>query len=74
MRVLNMDIYLANFSKRYRTANKHEKGRILNELFEMSGFHKKNAIRMLNAAKKKQKPRINIGRPNLYPENPIWFL
>jgi len=63
-----MDIYLANLSKRYRKANKHEKGLILNELCEMSGFHKKHAIRRLNASQKKQKPRINIGRPNLYPE------
>lgn len=63
-----MDIYLANLSKRYRTSNKQEKGRILNELCEMSGFHKKHAIRLLNAAKKKKKPRLNIGRPNLYPE------
>ena len=63
-----MDIYLANLSKRYRTSNKQEKGRILNELCEMSGFHKKHAIRLLNAAKKKKKPRINIGRPNQYPE------
>ena len=63
-----MDIYLANLSKRYRTSNKQEKGRILNELCEMSGFHKKHAIRLLNAAKKKKKPRFNIGRPNLYPE------
>ncbi len=65
MRVLNMDIYLANLSKRYRKANKHEKGIILNELCEMSGFHKKHAIRLLNTPKKKQKPRINIGRPFL---------
>ena len=68
MRVLNMDIYLANLSKRYRTANKHEKGLILNELCEMGGFHKKHAIRLLNTPKKKLKPRINLGRPNLYPE------
>ena len=63
-----MEIYLANLSKRYRASAKHEKGRILNELCEMSGFHKKHAIRLLNTLKKKQKPRINIGRPNLYPE------
>ena len=62
-----MDFYLANLSKRYRTANKHEKGLILNELCEMGCFHKKHAIRLLNTQKKKQKPRINIGRPNLYP-------
>lgn len=68
MRVLNMDIYLTHLSKRYRTANKREKGIILNELCEMSGFHKKHAIRLLNMPKKKQKSRINIGRPDLYPK------
>ena len=72
MMVLNMDIYLANLSKRYRTANKHEKGIILNELCEMGGFHKKHAIRLLNMPKKKLKPRINLGRPNLYPEKLYW--
>lgn len=58
MRVLNMDIYLANLTKRYKKENKHEKGLILNELCEMGGFHKKHAIRRLNALQKKQKPRI----------------
>lgn len=68
MRELNMDIYLTKLSKRYKTAHKHEKGIILNELCEMSGFHKKHAIRLLNMPKKKkQQPRINIGRPSLYP-------
>ena len=67
MRELNMDIYLANLSKRYRTAKKNEKSIILNELCDMSGFHKKHAIRLLNMPKKIQQPRINIGRPSLYP-------
>ena len=52
-----MDIYLASLSKRYKTANKHEKGLILNELCELSGFHKKYAIRLLNNFKKKRRPR-----------------
>lgn len=63
-----MDIYLASLSKRYKTANKHEKGLILNELCELSGFHKKYAIRLLNNFKKKRRPRnIPRGRPNVYP-------
>ncbi len=34
------------FVQRYRAANKGEKGKILNELCESSGFHKKHAIRL----------------------------
>lgn len=45
---LSMELYLKSLSKRYRTANKTEKGKILNELCESSGFHKKHAIRLLN--------------------------
>lgn len=67
MRVLNIDIYLEDFGRPYRTRNKHEKGRILNELCEMRGFHKKHSILLINTPKKKLMPIINIVRPNLYP-------
>ena len=46
---LSMELYLINLSKRYRTANKYEKGKIFDELCESSGFHKKHAIRLLNS-------------------------
>lgn len=65
---LSMELYLNSLSKRYKTANKHEKGKILNELCESSGFHKKHAIRLLNGLKKKRKSKKkNKGRPSLYP-------
>lgn len=48
---LSMELYLNSLSKRYRTANKTEKGKILKELCESSGFHKKHAIRLLNSFK-----------------------
>jgi hypothetical protein len=65
---LSMDLYLTSLLKRYKTANKHEKGIILNELCESSGFHKKHAIRLLNSAMKKRQPNKNRGgRPPIYP-------
>ena len=65
---LSMDLYLTSLLKRYKTANKHEKGIILNELCESSGFHKKHAIRLLNSAMKKRHPKKNRGgRPPVYP-------
>lgn len=65
---LSMDLYLINVSKRYKAANKHEKGLILKELCESSGFHRKHAIRLLNAIPKKQSCQIIKGRPCLYTE------
>lgn len=64
---LTMELYLNSLSKRYKTATKHEKGVILDELCAASGFHKKHAIRLLNAQKKKRQRPINQGRPAVYP-------
>jgi hypothetical protein len=66
---LSMELYLKNLSKRYRAAGKREKGIILQELCESSGYHKKHAIRLLNAVPKRVKRKIKTGRPSVYPEN-----
>jgi hypothetical protein len=78
---LSIDLYLANISKRYKAANKIEKGRLLNELCESSGFHKKHTIRLLNSSPKKRTKKQNQGRPKIYPESDyllplkrIWLL
>lgn len=66
---LSMDLYLSSVSKRYRTANKAEKGIILTELCESSGFHKKHAIRLLNSYNrnpKRCKTKKKTGRPTVY--------
>jgi hypothetical protein len=55
---LSMELYLKNLSKRYRTAGKREKGVILQELCESSGYHKKHAVRLLNADSKKRQRKI----------------
>lgn len=66
---LSMELYLKNLSRRYKQAKRPEKGIILQELCESSGFHKKHAIRLLNMGRKKQKSHVKKGRPNIYPEN-----
>jgi hypothetical protein len=66
---LSMELYLINLSKRYRTANKYEKGKILDELCEFSGFHKKHAIRLLNSCNlrnNRSKTKKKTGRPTQY--------
>src|SRR6516165_627300 len=37
-------------AKRYEAAGRHEKGRILDELTAMTGWHRKHAVRALSAA------------------------
>lgn len=66
---LSMELYLKNLSKRYRTAGRREKGIILQELCDSSGYHKKHAIRLLNKAPKRTQRKIKTGRPNVYPED-----
>ena len=79
---LSMDLYLSSLSKRYKAANKKEKGIILTELCESSGYHKKHAIRLLNSAMTRRQSKKNRGgRPPVYtaalylePLKRIWFM
>jgi hypothetical protein len=66
---LSMDLYLKHLTKRYKAANRNEKGEILKELCESSGFHRKHAIRLLNTSPKKQKRKIKTGRPKTYSDS-----
>lgn len=45
---LSMELYLEKIREKYKKADKREKGRILGEFCEHSGYHKKHAIRLLN--------------------------
>ena len=45
---LTMALYLHNIRERYQSANKQEKGHILDEFCQTSGRHRKSAIRLLN--------------------------
>ena len=66
---LSMDLYLKHLTKRYKAASRNEKGEILKELCESSGFHRKHAIRLLNMSPKKQKRKIKTGRPKTYSDS-----
>lgn len=66
---LSMELYLKNLSKRYKSATKREKGLILQELCEISGFHRKHAIRLLNVVPKRRKHHKKKGRPKLYSDS-----
>lgn len=64
---LSMDLYLDNVIKKYRKANKREKGVILEELCSISGYHKKHAIRLLNQRKQhKNEAKSKRGRKERY--------
>lgn len=51
MEKLAMELYLDNMLKRYRSANRRQKGELLDELCAASVYHKKHAIRLLNKRK-----------------------
>jgi len=65
---LSMELYLKKLSKRYKASTKSEKGLILKELCETSGYHKKHAIRILNAKPVKKSQKRKQGRPKIYPD------
>ncbi len=79
---LSMDLYLNSLSKRYNAASKREKGIILAELCESSGYHKKHAIRLLNSFMARRQLKKNKGgRPPIYtaalylePLKRIWLM
>ena len=67
---LSMDLYLDNMLKRYKKANRRQKGELLDELCAASGYHKKHAIRLLNKRKKRRsRPKETRGRPEKYPHS-----
>jgi hypothetical protein len=50
-------------AERYRTAGRHEKGRILVELTATTGWHRKHAIRALSVASASRTDRLQAGKP-----------
>lgn len=65
---LSMELYLEQLRKRYKRSNRMKKGEILNELCELSGYHKKHAIRLLNQSlRRKKRKKETRGRPEKYP-------
>lgn len=52
---LSMELYPERMRARYKEAKKREKGELLSEFCEHSGYHRKHAIRLLNQQTKRRK-------------------
>ena len=60
-----MKEYIEAIRGRYRKADRREKGRMLEEVTRVTGYHRKSAIRLLRAAEGKQGSKRH-GRPRGY--------
>jgi Integrase core domain len=58
--------YAAAQRERYRCATRAEKGRILDEVVAVTGYHRKAAIRLLRRAPRPPTARPRAGRPRVY--------
>ena len=54
--------YLRIMHKRYREANRNERGKLLNEMEETTGMHRKSLIRRLNGCLTRKKPQRHRSR------------
>jgi hypothetical protein len=55
--------YLNQLRKRYRQATKKQRGRILDELVETTGYHRKHAIALLRGKRQHRNRHVPIRRP-----------
>jgi hypothetical protein len=55
--------YLNQLRKRYRKATKKQRGRILDELVETTGYHRKHAIALLRGKRQHRNPQVPIRHP-----------
>jgi hypothetical protein len=58
--------YLEAIAPRYRTAARAEKGRILDEFCQVTGYHRKSALRRLNGRPPRAAVARGRGRPVIY--------
>ena len=58
---------VAALADRYRSTNKSEKTRILDEFVRLTGYHRKHAVRVLRGQEAAEKPKPKC-RPRLYDE------
>lgn len=81
-RQLTMNLYVEHLKKQYVGATKKEKARFLDELCELTGYHRKHAIALMSACRHKAaKPqKAKRGRKKTYcpevvlaPLKQIWF-
>lgn len=55
--------YLTKLRERYRQATKKQRGRILDEFVETTGYHRKHAIALLRDKRHHRNPHVPIRRP-----------
>lgn len=81
-RQLTMNLYVEHLKKQYVGAPKKEKARLLDELCELTGYHRKHAIALMSACRHKAEkpPKAKRGRKKTYcpeavlaPLKQIWF-
>jgi len=70
---------LERLRRRYRSAGTEHKHKLLDQAQELLGYHRKSAVRVLNAPPVERAPWINSGRPVRYDPKvllpwlqPIW--
>ncbi len=58
--------YAESMKKRYRKSGRAERGRLLDEFVEVTGYHRKSAIRLLRGNEGGAGARGRRGRPREY--------
>jgi hypothetical protein len=66
MEKLKKDAYLEAIRKRYKKANKAEKGKILDEFCAVCGYHRKSALRRLHGSFRRKVRNKKPGRRSRY--------
>ncbi len=61
-----MEEYAELMRKHYRGASRTEKGRLLDEFTEVTGYHRKSAIRLLGGESRPEGAYKKLGRPRRY--------
>lgn len=81
-RQLTMNLYVEHLKKQYVGAAKKDKTRLLDELCQLTGYHRKHAISLISASKSdpKKPPKAKRGRKKAYtpeallaPLKQLWF-
>lgn len=62
--------YAEAMTERYRRGSRVEKGRLLDEFTEVTGYHRKSAIRLLSGQSRREEGK-KIGRPRQYDDEVV---
>lgn len=71
MRRSSVEEYAELMRARYGKASRSEKGRLLDEFTEVTGFHRKSAIRLLRGPRGAKVDNKKIGRPRSYDDRVV---